>query len=117
MTEDEKELKELEDTPIVDATPEQLAEAERIENLLITKGVLIPGKDLVHYMTRSASYMRLITSEQFKESGISLEELLDDEFIQGQFEANAKTAEMMRYVTEQVIEKMQALPTEEPKDD
>lgn len=91
----------------VEMTDEQ--RAEQIENLLITEGVMIPGKDLVHYMTRNASYMKLINSQQFKDSGISLEEILDDEFIHDQFDKNAKTAEMMRFVTEKVVGKMQEI--------
>lgn len=87
-------------------------EAERIENLLITEGILIPANDLVHYMTRNASYMRLINSDQFKESGIDLVKILDDDFIQEQFKANAKTAEMMRFVTEKVVALMNEVPTE-----
>ena len=54
-----------------------LEKANRIEDLLITEGVMIPGTDLVHYMTRNASYMKLIESQQFKDSGIELEEVLD----------------------------------------
>lgn len=90
-----------------EVSEEDLKRAEDIENLLITEGIMIPGKDLVHYMTRNASYMKLINSEQFKDSGINLEEILDDEFIQDQFKKNAKTAEVMRFVTEKVVDKMQ----------
>ncbi len=102
------ETKEIVDTPVVEETTEQ--RQERIENLLITEGVMIPGKDLVHYMTRNASYMRLINSQEFKDSGIKLEEVLDDDFIREQFEGNAKTAEMMRFVTESIIPLMKELP-------
>lgn len=91
--------------------PERMTQ-EQIEDLLMERGVLIPANDLVHYMTRNASYMKLITSEQFKESGIDLEVILDDKFIREQFENNGKTAEAMRYVTEKVIAKMNELPTE-----
>lgn len=83
-----------------------LERAEQIENLLITEGVMIPGKDLVHYMTRNASYMRLINSQAFKDSAIDLEEILDDTFIEEQFKQNAETARIMRFVTEKVVEKM-----------
>ena len=88
-----------------------LERAEKIENILITEGIMIPGKDLVHYMTRNASYMRLINSKEFKDSGIDLEKILDDDFIEEQFKKNAETAEIMRFVTEKVVEKMQELPS------
>ena len=81
--------------------------AEETENLLITEGVLIPANDLIHYMTRNQSYLRLITSEQFKESGLDLEEILDDDFIKEQFQEHALTAQRVRFVTEMVIPKMQ----------
>lgn len=87
--------------------------AEKIEDILITEGVMIPGSDLVHYMTRNASYMRLINSQAFIDSGIKLEEILDDEFIEEQFKANAETARMMRFVTEKVVPLMKEITPEE----
>ncbi len=86
---------------VIERTDEQ--KAEDIENLLIESGVMIPGQDLVHYMIRNVSYMRLINSEQFKASGISLEEVLDDAFIQEESQKSIETTNMMRFVTEKVV--------------
>lgn len=96
---------EIETAVDIDKTDQQ-QEAKRIEDLLISEGVMIPGNDLVHYMTRNASYMRLISSDAFKESGISLEEILDEKFIQEEFAKNKQTAQIMRFVTEKVVEVM-----------
>ena len=87
--------------------------AQKLEELLMENGIMIPANDLVHYMTRNASYMKVVHSEQFKESGIKLEEILTDEFIHEQFELNAKTAEVMRYVTEKVVAQMQEVDTKD----
>ena len=106
-------MDEEKEVPVIE-TDEQ--RAEKIENLLMTEGVMIPGNDLVHYMTRNASYMKLINSQEFLDSGIKLEELLDDSFIEEQFKANAETARMMRFVTEKVVTLMQELTTGLPNE-
>lgn len=106
----EKEVKEEVKEEVVELTEEQ--KKAQIEETLITEGVMIPASDLVHYMTRNASYMRLINSEEFKESGIDLEKVLDDTFIREQFQQNAETARMMRFVTESIVPLMQEKPQE-----
>ena len=88
---------------------------EITEDALITEGVLIPGNDLVHFLTRNASYMRLINSKEFKESGIRLEDILDDTFLAEQFGQNYEMRDIMRFMTKELAPKIVALAEAENK--
>lgn len=81
-------------------------EMEELQDLLITTGILIPANELVHYMMRNESYMKLINSQQFLDSGISLEDVLDDIYISTKFEESKETVTMLRLLTEDIISKM-----------
>lgn len=104
-------------TPHVEQTDEQ--KIEKIEETLLNEGTLVPSSDLLHYMVRNASYMQLINSDQFKESGINLEEVLDDEFLNSEFVKNQKTIDLMRYITLSIAPKLaehaEAEPIVEPE--
>lgn len=114
---DEKDIIEIDFNELekeVVETPEKAVEAmtqEEFEEVLMETGILMPAVDVHHYMVRNNSYMKLIESEQFKASGISLEEVLDDEYITEQQGFASTNIGIMRYVTEQVIAKMK--PKEE----
>lgn len=94
-------------------TPEEVEEIklapmtqEEFEALLIRQGILMPAGDVHHYMVRNASYMLLINSEEFKASGLNLEEILTDEFILAEQKKVEEQIKVMRYVTEITIPKM-----------
>lgn len=100
---------------VVEQTDEQ--KMADIETLIINEGVLVPATDLVHYMIRNESYMRLINSEEFKASGISLEEVLDDEFIQAEYAKAQETAKLTRFATEAIIPKLQEVIKEKSEEE
>lgn len=95
------EVKEKE----VELTMEEKMDA--VENKLIRSGVLVPYDELVEALVRNASYMTLIQSQQFKDSGIKLEEVLSDDFMKKQFELSIELVKKMRLVTEALIPRVQ----------
>ncbi len=116
FTEEEKAIAEgdLKDTPVKEEELTAMTQ-EEFEEVLMETGILMPASDVHHYMVRNASYMKLIESEEFKASGISLEEVLSDDYITEQQKMASTNLGIMRYVTEQVIAKMQEHHEEDPQ--
>lgn len=98
---------------VIDASQEaDQMTPEQLEEILIEQGIMIPYGDLVHYMTRNDCYMKLINSPEFKESGLDLDTILDNEYITNTMNNAKKTAQVMRFVTEKVVAQMNEVPTE-----
>lgn len=86
---------------------EKQEKIDNIENILIAEGILVPASDVANWIVRNACYMRLIDSKEFKDSGIKLEEVLDDEFVGKEVGSAKHLVGMMRFATEEIIPKMQ----------